>query len=182
MAGGGTPKPGIIALVRPDGTTRQVADGLAFPNGMVISNDGATLIVSESFAGRLTAYDIGTDGDLARRRTWAEGIAPDGISMDAAGAIWSGAADIRMMTGDPSTAGGALIRVLEGGNVTDRVETDRPVFSCALGGSTGTTLYLLAREWDGFDKVAETSARRTGRVLTHEVGIPAAKPRGGRTS
>ena len=150
MAGGGAPQPGIIALVRPDGTTQQVASELQFPNGMVISNDGSTLIVSESFAGRLTAFDITPEGDLTHRRSWAEGIAPDGICMDAAGAIWSGAADIRMLGGDPSSAAGALIRVLEGGEVTDRVETDRPVFSCALGGPSGTILYLLAREWDGF--------------------------------
>jgi sugar lactone lactonase YvrE len=173
MAGGGAPKPGIIALVHPDGTTRQVANDLQFPNGMAISNDGSTLIVSESFAARLTAFDITSDGDLTARRTWAEGIAPDGISMDAAGAIWCGAADIQMMTGDPTSAGGALIRVLEGGDVTDRVETDRPVFSCVLGGPTGTTLYMLAREWDGFDRVADTDARLTGRVLTHEVDVPA---------
>ncbi len=173
MAEGGAPQPGIIALVRPDGTTLEVASELQFPNGMVISNDGSTLIVSESFAGRLTAFDITPDGDLARRRTWADGVAPDGICMDAAGAIWCGAADIRMMGGDPSSAAGAVIRVLEGGEVTHRVETDRPVFSCALGGPTGTTLYLLAREWDGFDRIAETSARLTGRILTLEVDVAA---------
>ena len=169
----GVAQPGIIGLVRPDGTTRQVADDLAFPNGMVISRDGTTLIVSESFAGRLTAYDIGPNGDLVKRRTWADGIAPDGICLDAAGAIWSGASDIQMLTGDRSSAGGAVIRVLEGGRVTDRVETDRPVFSCVLGGPSGTTLYLLAREWDGFDRISETSARLTGRILTHEVAVAA---------
>ena len=62
----------LIALVTPDGAAREVADGLAFPNGMAISPDGATLIVAESYGNRLTAYDIGRDGGLGGRRTWAD--------------------------------------------------------------------------------------------------------------
>jgi sugar lactone lactonase YvrE len=86
---GEPPRSGIIALVTPDGSARQVAGDLAFPNGMVITPDNATLIVSESFSGRLVAFDIATDGSLSNRRVWAEGLAPDGICLDAEGAVWT---------------------------------------------------------------------------------------------
>ena len=79
--------PGIIALVTPDGSVRRVADGIAFPNGMAVTPDNSTLIVAESFAGRLTAFDIAADGSLSNRRAWAEGVGPDGICIDAEGAI-----------------------------------------------------------------------------------------------
>src|SRR5829696_7781891 len=84
--------PGIIALVTPDGSVRQVADGIAFPNGMVVTPDNSTLIVAESYASRLTAFDITPDGSLANRRLWADfdGGAPDGICLDAEGAVWYG--------------------------------------------------------------------------------------------
>lgn len=170
LAGGGAPQPGIIALVRLDGSTSQVADGLQFPNGMLITPDGSTLIVSESFAGRLTAFDIGADGTLTNRRVWAAGVAPDGICMDQDGAIWCGAADIQMMTGNPETSAGAFIRVLEGGEITRRIETDRPGFSCTLGGPDGTTLFMLVAQWRGFDVIDEMAADRTGSVLTVQVG------------
>src|SRR4029079_15538072 len=83
------PPTGVIALITPDGTARKVADGIAFPNGMVIRPDNHTLIVSESFTGSLLAFDIADDGGLAGRRAWAEGIGPDGICLDAEGAIWT---------------------------------------------------------------------------------------------
>jgi sugar lactone lactonase YvrE len=173
VSGIGAPQPGMIAVVHPDGTTQKVADDLQFPNGMVITNDGGTLVVAESFANRLTAFDLSADGTLSNRRVWADAVAPDGICLDAEGAIWSGAADIRMFTQNPDSAGGALIRVLEGGEVTDRVELDRPAFASALGGVDGTTLFLLAREWRGFDSIDETSAELTGRILTTEVAVRA---------
>jgi sugar lactone lactonase YvrE len=78
--------PGKIALVTSDGEAREVADGLAFPNGMVVTADNATLIVAESFARRLTAYDIGADGSLSNRRVWAD-VTGDGICLDAEGAV-----------------------------------------------------------------------------------------------
>jgi sugar lactone lactonase YvrE len=85
----GDVKPGIVALVTPDGAARQVADGLAFPNGMAVSADNRTLIVAESYANRLTAFDIGANGDLANRRVWASvGGPPDGICLDAENAVW----------------------------------------------------------------------------------------------
>src|SRR5918998_2679688 len=84
--------PGIIALVTPDGSVRQVADGIAFPNGMVVTPDNSTLIIAESFATRLTAFDMDSDGTLSNRRVWADGVGPDGICIDAGGAIWTGVA------------------------------------------------------------------------------------------
>ena len=95
--------PGIIALVTPDGSVRRVADGIAFPNGMVVTPDNSTLIIAESFAGRLTAFDIADDGGLSNRRVWADGVGPDGICMDADGAIWTGVGQI----GDNLWAGSA---------------------------------------------------------------------------
>src|SRR5262245_37458790 len=80
---------GVIGLITRDGRVRKVADGIAFPNGMVITPDNRTLIVSESFTGKLLAFDIADDGTLSRRRVWAEGVAPDGICLDADGAVWT---------------------------------------------------------------------------------------------
>ena len=166
LAGGGAPKPGVIALVRVDGTTRQVAGDLQFPNGMVITPDGQTLLVAESFANRISAFDIASDGSLEGRRTWAEGVvAPDGICVDASGGVWCGAPDIAMLGGGPDAPGGALIRVEEGGRTTDRVEFDQPAFSCTLGGPAGRTLFALTTQWGGFDRIDETAAQRTGKIL-----------------
>jgi sugar lactone lactonase YvrE len=158
--GGGAPEPGIIALVTPEGAARQVAGDIQFPNGMVITPDNATLVVSESTAGRLTAFDIGTDGDLSHRRVWADGIGPDGICLDADGAIWT------------STGHHDCIRVAEGGHVLERIELDRSCFSCMLGGPERRTLFLLAAEWRGPDQVDEALAARTGQVLV----VPAPSP------
>jgi sugar lactone lactonase YvrE len=154
--------PGIIALVTPDGSVRQVADGIAFPNGMVVSPDNSTLIVAESFARRLTAFDIADDGGLSNRRVWAEGLGPDGICMDAEGAIWTDAGQF----GD-SVVG----RVREDGEVLERVQLDMPCFACMLGGEDRKTLFMLAADWrvsDGFaDNIARlTEGPRTGQLLT----------------
>ena len=97
--GGEKPEPGIIALVTPDGSARQVADGIEFPNGMVVTPDNSTLIIAESFARRLTAFDIAADGSLSNRRVWADDVGPDAICIDADGAVWTGAADTRALTG-----------------------------------------------------------------------------------
>ena len=174
LAGGGMPGPGVIVLVRPDGSTRTVAEGLQFPNGMVLTPDRRSLLVSESFANQISAFDLADDGSLTNRRVWATGVAPDGICVDAEGAVWCGAADIAMLGGGPGAAGGALLRVAPGGEITDRVEFDRPAFSCALGGPEGRTLYALTAEWRGFDRIDETAAERTGRVLAVEVAVPRA--------
>jgi sugar lactone lactonase YvrE len=154
--------PGIIALVTPDGSVRQVADGIAFPNGMAVTPDNSTLVIAESFAGRLTAFDIADDGTLSNRRAWADGVGPDGICMDAGGAIWTGVGEF----------GENLVgRVLDGGEVLERVKLDMPCFACMLGGDDRQTLFMLVADWrmtDGFaDNIARlTQGPRTGQVLT----------------
>jgi sugar lactone lactonase YvrE len=129
--------PGIVALVTPDGAVRQVADGVAFPNGMVVTQDDSTLILAESYGQRLTAFDIAPDGGLANRRVWA-GVDdhPDGICIDAEGAVWYGDVGNRR-----------AVRVREGGEVLQRIDLDRGCFACALGGPDGRTLFLVANEW-----------------------------------
>src|SRR5215210_4830227 len=137
--GGGEFVPGIIAVVTPDGSVRQVADGIAFPNGMVVTPDNATLIVAESFAGRLTAFDIAADGSLSNRRVWADlGQGGDGICLDAEGAVWCSA----VQDSRP-----ACMRVREGGQVLQRIELDRACFACMLGGKDRKTLFMMVAEW-----------------------------------
>jgi sugar lactone lactonase YvrE len=154
--------PGIIALVTPEGSARKVAEDIAFPNGMVVTPDNSTLIVAESFARRLTAFDIADDGSLSNRRVWADGVGPDGICMDADGAIWV----------DVGEFGDYLVgRVLEGGEVLDTVKLDRACFACMLGGENRETLFMLAADWrmsEGFEEnIARlTQGPRTGQVLT----------------
>ena len=155
---GEAPRPGTIALVTPDGSARQVADGIEFPNGMVVTPDNSTLIVSESFARRLTAFDIAEDGSLSNRRVWAD-VTGDGICIDAEGAVWT------------HDAQQACIRVREGGEVLQRVQLDRDPFSLMLGGEDGRTLFILACEWrlsesptDNMERL--TTGPPTGQVLT----------------
>lgn len=170
--GGEAPKPGIIALVTPDGTARQVADRIEFPNGMVVTPDNSTLIISESFAGRLTAFDTAADGGLSNRRVWAAGVGPDGNCLDADGAIWTQSADTWAHTGRDDSPQGACIRVREGGEVLDRIEHDRAIFACALGGSDRRTLFMLAADWRGIQEVDAAIADRTGQVLVAEAPAP----------
>jgi sugar lactone lactonase YvrE len=157
--------PGRIALVTPDDGAREVADGLAFPNGMVVTPDNATLIVAESFARRLTAFDIAPDGDLSNRRVWAD-VTGDGICLDAEGAVWC--SDVG------PDEGGVVLRVREGGEVLDRIELDRPCYACMLGGADGRTLFMVVAQWFGPDKLDELIAAKTGRVLTARVNVPRA--------
>jgi sugar lactone lactonase YvrE len=148
---GGEPAPGIVVLVRPDGTARAVADDLAFPNGMAITADGTTLIVAESHANRLTAFAIGPDAALGDRRVWAEAGEdhPDGICVDAEGAVWY--ADV---------AGRHCVRVREGGEVLDTVELDRGAFACALSRDGDPRLYVVAQHYGD-----APTTEPTGRVL-----------------
>jgi sugar lactone lactonase YvrE len=157
--------PGIIALVTPDGSVRQVAGAIAFPNGMVVTTDNSTLIVAESFAGRLTAFEVAADGGLSNRRVWADlaGGVPDGVCLDADGAIWY--ADV------PNKR---CVRVRQGGQVLETIELDRSPFACMLGGPDGQTLHILAAEWRGIEKVDEALAARTGQVLTVRAPAPRA--------
>jgi sugar lactone lactonase YvrE len=166
---GEAPRPGYIKLITPDGELRQVAGDIQFPNGMVITPDNRTLIISESFAGRLTAFDIGPDGSLSGRRVFAEGLGPDGICLDAEGAVWVG------------TAGFSLARVAEGGEVLQRVELaeNRAPFALMLGGPDRRTLFIMTAEWRAADgHVANldrlTNGARTGEILTLQVSVPGA--------
>jgi sugar lactone lactonase YvrE len=127
---------GVIVRVDPDETTAVVAGDLDFPNGMVITPDGTTLIVAESVGRRLTAFTIGTDGSLTDRRVFADGLdgPPDGICLDAAGGVWAS-----------MTLAHCFERIIEGGTVTDRIDMgDRTAIACTLGGPERRTLFLLS--------------------------------------
>ncbi len=160
---GGEFAPGTIALLRPDGSTQQVADGIAFPNGMAVAPDNSTLICAESYGRKLTAFDIAADGGLSNQRVWAElgdGV-PDGICIDAEGAVWY--ADV------PNQR---CVRVAEGGEVLETIELDRGGFACMLGGSDGRTLFIVAQEWHGPESMQ--SDARTGQVVTARAPAPGA--------
>jgi sugar lactone lactonase YvrE len=174
FAGGAEPKPGWINLVSPDGTYRQVAGDIQFPNGMVVTPDGSTLVIAESFAGRLSAFDIADDGSLSGRRVWADRLGPDGICIDAESAIWTQTADTAAHTGDANAPAGACVRVLDGGEITHRVETDLPCFACALGGPQGRHLFLLCNEFEGIDQLKAVQDRRSAKILVTEVPVPRA--------
>jgi sugar lactone lactonase YvrE len=155
--------PGTVALLTPDGSVRQVADGVAFPNGMVVTPDNSTLIVAESYGNKLTAFEIAEDGDLSNRRVWAdlgEGV-PDGLCLDAEGAVWY--ADV------PNKR---CARVAEGGEVLQTIELDLGCFACMLGGEEGRTLFIVAQEWGG--TVGTSEEERTGRVLIAPAPAPGA--------
>ena len=164
--GGGFDRPGqqpsgIIALVTPDGAVRQVADGIAFPNGMAVTPDNATLIIAESFAKKLTAFDIAADGSLSHRRVWAdlgEGV-PDGICIDAGNAVWYA-----------DTPNKRCVRVREGGEVLQTVNLDRGGFACMLGGADRRTLFIMAAEWHGFEKMMDGLG--SGQALAVEAPAP----------
>lgn len=165
--GGAAPEPGWIRLIESDGTVRDVAGDIDFPNGMVVTPDGSRLVVAESFAGRMSAFDIAADGSLSGRRTWAEGLGPDGICIDSEGGIWCQTADTFAHTG--SGPAGAVVRVLDGGEITHRVETELPCFACALGGPEGRHLFLLCNEFEGIDQLESVLARRSARIYVVEV-------------
>jgi len=159
---GGEYAPGLVALVTSDGDVGPVADDLAFPNGMAITPDGGTLIVAESYANRLTAYDIGRDGDLANRRVWADtpGDHPDGICLDADGAVWY--ADV---------GNKHCVRVREGGEVLAIADWDRGAFACALSREESPRLFVVGQTYGGPE-----SQQPSGQV----VAFPAPAPGAGR--
>jgi sugar lactone lactonase YvrE len=156
--------PGGVSLVTPDGTVRQVADDIAFPNGMTVTADNSTLIVADSYGHQLVGFDIDADGGLSGRRVWADlgdGV-PDGISVDAQNAVWY--ADV---------PGKQCVRVAEGGKVLQTVELDRGGFACVLGGPGRNTLFIVAAEWRGMGQ-AEMVTPGSGQVLAVEVEVPGA--------
>jgi sugar lactone lactonase YvrE len=154
---------GVVVLARPNGTVLQVADDIVFGNGMAIADDGSTLIVAESWASRLSAFDIDEDGGLSNRRVWADlgNSPPDGICTDAEGAVWFADVPNKRCT-----------RVREGGEVLQTIELDRGCFACALGGTDGKTLFMVLREWGGPETMAEEE--QTGQVLRTRVSVPGA--------
>lgn len=151
-----------LVLVHPDGRAVAVADDLSFPNGTVITPDGRTLVVGESFAARLTAFDIAPDGSLSGRRVFAklEGAVPDGICLDAEGAIWVA-----------SPVSGEVLRVHEGGRVSQRIPVETQAFACMLGGPDRRTLYVCTA---ATSHPEECQAKRTGRIETVRVEVPGA--------
>ena len=159
--GVGEVQPGWVVLVRPDGQARVVADGLMFPNGMAVTADGRTLVVAESYASCLTAYDIDEDGGLAGRRVWADlgDDNPDGICLDAEGAAWY--ADVPH---------GHCVRVAEGGEILQTVDLGRGGFACVLGGPERRTLFAVTNEWGPQGPVGEHNST----VVAIDVDVPGA--------
>jgi len=151
-----------IILVSPNGNARVVADELSFPNGTVITPDGRTLIVGESFAARLTAFDIETDGSLTNRREWAklESGTCDGICLDAEGAVWYA-----------SPVSNECIRVAEGGRILDRVPLAMQGFACMLGGPDRRTLFICTANDSNPARCREA---HSGRIEIVEVEVPGA--------
>jgi sugar lactone lactonase YvrE len=160
LMAGEEPAPGMVAVVSPDGTPRAVAGDLAFPNGMALTPDDRTLVVADSYAKSLVAFDVQADGSLANRRTWAEVEGPpDGICFDAEGAVWYGCVPDK-----------TCVRVREGGEVLERIELDRGCFACMLGGADGHTLFVVVTEWRG--PTGMLDGARSGQVLTVRAPAP----------
>jgi sugar lactone lactonase YvrE len=162
MTTGEAVRPGHVVLVTADGTVRRVAGDLAFPNGMAVTADNATLLVAESYGPRLTAFDIDAGGELSGRRVFAElEDAPDGICVDAEGAVWSA-----------TVPGRRCVRVAEGGRVLQTVDFDRGCFACALGGPDRRTLFVTAAEWR--PDLPELVPAGSGQVCSVQVSVPGA--------
>jgi sugar lactone lactonase YvrE len=176
LMGGGERADAVLVRVDPDGTTTVVAEEIMFPNGSVITPDGGTLILAETLGQRLTAFDIGGDGSLSNRRVWAAfgdpvtatdfggvfaqmKVAPDGICLDAEGAVWFADA-----------LGNRVVRVKEGGEITDEISGgELGIFACMLGGDDGRTLFLCASP--SFVE-AVASADHQARLLACRVDVP----------
>ena len=152
----------VLVMVEPDGAARVVAEDLLFPNGTVITPDGRTLVIAETFGARLTAFDVADDGSLSGRRVFAQlqgGAVPDGITLDAEGAIW---------VASPTT--NEVLRVHDGGEVAERVGFDRGAYACMLGGDERRTLFVCTSTALG----TEALEARTGRIEAIEVDVPGA--------
>lgn len=159
-------KPATLTLVKPDGTIQTVAEDIHFPNGAVITPDGKTLIIAETFVCKLSAFDIQADGSLTNRRVFADlaPYTPDGICLDAAGAVWVSAFDQ-----------GEFIRVLDGGEITHKVDVgDRRAVACNLGGEAGKTLFCLIYDGnlDDIPKGARNAKIETATVEIAGAGSP----------
>lgn len=167
---GAMPAPtGTIVLVKPDGQASVVADNLFFPNGMVITPDGKTLIVAETFAHCLTAFDVKEDGTLANRRKFAQlpgtvgapdGVCPDGICVDAENAVWVATA-----------VGSFVLRVREGGEVTQRIDIENLSFAVMLGGSDRKTLCICSSHTHNPQEIMKAA---NARIELVKVDVPGA--------
>lgn len=161
------PTPTVLCRVDPDGSVHVVADDMLFPNGMVITPDGKTLIAGETLGLRLTAFDIGDDGSLSNRRVWADlsprFAAPDGICLDDSGAVW---------IANPTAP--SCLRIAEGGDVLEEVTTTQNAFACMLGGPAGTTLFVMtAPSGDSAERATTTEARiEVASVAVGHAGLP----------
>lgn len=151
-----------LAYIAPDGTARVVAEGMHFPNGSVITPDGKTLILGETLGGVLTAFDIAPNGDLSNRRVWAstQPYVPDGICLDADGAIWIA-----------NPIGPQCVRIAEGGEVLEVIHTGQPCYACMLGGDDGRTLFMLTAASADHKAAA---ASQTGQIVAAQVDSPGA--------
>jgi sugar lactone lactonase YvrE len=151
-----------LAYVAPDGRARVAAEEMHFPNGPVITPDGKTLILGETLGGVLTAFDIGPDGGLSNRRVWAstQPRLPDGICLDAEGAIW---------IANPIAP--ECARIAEGGEVLEVIDTGAPCYACMLGGEDGKTLFMLTAASSDHEEAAKT---QTGRIVVSQVVSPRA--------
>ena len=147
-----------LACVSPTGAVTVAATDMHFPNGSVITPDGNTLIVGETFGGCLTAFDIGADGKLGNRRVWASTMprVPDGIALDAKGNIW---------IANPIAPECALIS--QGGQVLHVINTDQPCYACMLGGDDGRTLFMLTAP----PLAPESDASPKGKLLIAKVDV-----------
>lgn len=155
-------RPTAIHRVDPDGSIRAVAGDIEFPNAMVIIDGGSTLVVAETWRGKLTAFDLSPDGALTNRRTFADLChrQPDGICADASGAIWTGCFNT-----------GEFLRVLDGGEITDRIAFDGCGVACTIGGPDGHTLFCTVYCGPVEDLVA---GKRKAAVFTLPVEVGAA--------
>lgn len=160
---GEPPRTTCLARVDPDGRVTRAAEDLFFPNGTVITPDGRTMIVGETQGHRLTAFDVAPDGTLSNRRVWAQladAVFPDGICLDAEGAIW--VSDAR---------GLSLLRVREGGKIDGTVSTgSRYAFACMLGGADRRTLFVCTSTGSG----PAMADKRDGAIETARVDVPGA--------
>jgi sugar lactone lactonase YvrE len=154
-----------LVRVDPDGSVHDVGGELMCANGIVVADNGRTLLVAETFANRITAFDIDAMGDLHDQRVWAElpeGHGPDGICLDVAGGVWAACPFVER-----------FVRVLEGGAITDEIAvTGRRAIACTLGGEAGTTLFLIT--WEATAESPLVTSDRTSRIEWVEVSIPSA--------
>ena len=157
-AEGSKPTPADLAMVDVDGSVVCAAKEIAFPNGTVITPDGKTLIIGETFGAILTAFDIDEKGALSNRRIWADisPHIPDGICLDEAGVIW---------VADPRNS--CVVRVEEGGKISRTIDTGRPAFACMLGGDDGRRLFICTATGSG----GEARASRSGRIEYIDVDV-----------